>query len=136
MSSKLNPYINFKDNAREAVNFYQSVFGGTLTLGTFGEAGVPGSNPDGVMHAELITDNNMSIMVSDTPPGMQMSSTDGNVSLSLSGTDYAELRGYWEKLSDDASITVPLEKAPWGDVFGMLTDKFGVHWLVNITAQK
>jgi PhnB protein len=66
-----------------------------------------------------------------------MSYTPGdNFSVSLSGEDEAELRGYWDKLSDGATITAELEQAPWGDTFGMCTDKFGVHWLVNITGQQ
>jgi PhnB protein len=62
--------------------------------------------------------------------------TGSNVSLSLSGNDEAELKGYWDKLSVGATISVPLAPAPWGDMFGMLTDKFGIQWLVNIAPQK
>ncbi len=63
------------------------------------------------------------------PPGT-------NVSISLSGDNEAELRGYWEKLSSGATIREPLAKAPWGDAFGMLTDRFGVEWMVNITGRQ
>ena len=59
-----------------------------------------------------------------------------NVSLSLSGDDEGALKGYWDKLSAGGKITMPMSKAPWGDLFGMFTDKFGINWLVNITAPK
>jgi PhnB protein len=137
MSAKLNPYIHFKNNTKEAMEFYTSVFGGKLTMSTFGEAGVPAdkAKPEGIMHSELITDNGMSIMAADTPE--HMAQNPGNtVSISLSGDDEALLKGYWEKLSQAATITVPFDKAPWGDMFGMLIDKFGIEWLVNVTTKK
>jgi len=75
------------------------------------------------------------LMGSDTPNGMDY--TPGtNYSVSLSGEDETELRGYWEQLSAAATITMPLNKAPWGDTFGMCVDKFGVNWLVNIVGPK
>ena len=137
MPTRLNPYISFKDQAREAMEFYKSVFGGTLTMSTFKEGGMPHDPGDAekIMHSMLQTENGMTIMASDTPPNMPYA-PGKNVSISLSGENEAELRGYWEKLSDGATISAPLEKAPWGDIFGMLTDKFGIPWLVNITAKK
>jgi PhnB protein len=133
MTSRLNPYISFRDNARQAMDFYHSVFGGELTRSTFGE--VPGmadeSEKDLVMHSQLEAPNGMTLMVADTPKSMDL--TEGsNYAVSLSGDDETELRGYWDKLSDGGSVTVPLEKAPWGDSFGMCSDKFGVSWMVNI----
>ncbi len=138
MATKLNPYINLKGTARAAITFYQTVFGGKLTLSTFGESGMPAdqANPNEIMHSELIADNGMTIMISDIPNHMQQKAPGSTVSLSLSGTDEAELKGYWDKLLEGATITVPLAIAPWGDTFGMLTDQFGIDWLVNITAKK
>ncbi len=137
MPSKLNAYINFKDNAREAIEFYTSVLGGTLTMSTFKEGGMPVGTEDGdkIMHAMLITDNGMTLMASDTPPHMPFE-TGSNISLSLSGDNEAELRGYWDKLAVGGTIAMPLASAPWGDIFGMLTDKFGIKWLVNIAGEK
>jgi PhnB protein len=133
MASKLNPYISFRDNAREAMEFYHSVFGGELTQSTFGE--VPGmadeAEKDLIMHAQLEAPNGMTLMVADTPSSMEWS-PGGNITVSLSGDDDAELRGYWEKLSGSGKVTVPLEQAPWGDSFGMCSDRFGVGWMVNI----
>ncbi|ABK03423.1 3-demethylubiquinone-9 3-methyltransferase [Arthrobacter sp. FB24] len=137
MTTTLNPYLGFRDNAREAMNFYQSVFGGELAMSTFGEfhASEDASEQDKIMHGMLTTGSGMVLMGADTPNGMSFTPGD-NFSVSLSGDDDAELRGYWEKLSDGGTVTVPLEQAPWGDTFGMCTDKFGVAWLVNIAGPK
>jgi len=133
MVTRLNPYLNFRSEAREAMTFYQSVFGGELNLSTFGEYQLAQdeSEQDKIMHAQLETPNGLTLMGADTPNGMEFQSG-GNVAVSLSGEDESELRGYWDKLSDGASITMPLENAPWGDAFGMLVDRFGISWLVNI----
>ena len=132
MTSRLNPYVSFQDNARQAMEFYKDVFGGTLTISTFGEYGDPTApGADGIMHAQLETDNGFTLMASDTPPGMSRNPGD-NISISLSGDDEQELRGYWDKLSSGGNITMPLEKQMWGDFFGSCVDRFGVSWLVNI----
>ncbi len=137
MTSKLNPYLSFRDNARQAMEFYRSVFGGELTVQTFGENGVPDeAEKDKVMHAQLEAPNGFVLMASDTPGNMEYR-PGNNVSLSLSGgaSDEGDLHGFWDKLSDGATVTIPLEKAPWGDTFGMLTDRFGTRWMVNVGAQ-
>ncbi|HYK85344.1 MAG TPA: VOC family protein [Ktedonobacteraceae bacterium] len=136
MQTKLNHYLSFKDNAREDMDFYQTVFGGKLTTSTFKEyhASQDPSEDNKVMHSVLEADNGIEFMASDTPNSMEYKAGT-NYSMSLSGDNEAELKGYFEKLSTGGSITMPLEKAPWGDTFGMLTDKFGVAWLVNITGQ-
>lgn len=134
MKSRLNPYVNFRGKARAAMEFYQSVFGGTLQADTFAGFGMPVDNEaekDWVMHAQLETPAGFTLMVSDTPTSMPLGEG-GNVSISLSGDDDAELSGYWSRLSDGATIGVPLAMAPWGAKFGMLTDRFGISWLVNI----
>jgi PhnB protein len=134
MQSRLNPYLNFQDNAREAMEFYRSVFGGNLNISTFKEfqASQDPSEADKVMHAMLETDNGMVLMASDTPKEMEFH-PGSTVNLSLSGDNEAELSGYFTKLSADGTTMMPLEKAPWGDTFGMCTDKYGFTWLVNIT---
>jgi PhnB protein len=134
MATRLNPYLGFRNEAREAMDFYQSVFGGELTRSTFGEfqASQDPAEQDKIMHSMLETQGGLVLMGADTPDGMELASG-SNISVSLSGDDEAELRGYWEKLSADGTVTVPLEKAPWGDMFGMCTDRFGVAWLVNVT---
>jgi PhnB protein len=133
MAARLNPYLNFDGDTRQAMEFYKGVFGGELNINTFGEFGNEGSpGADKVMHAQLETAGGFTLMASDTPPGMQRNPGD-SMSISLSGTDAGELRGYWEKLSDGGTVTMPMEKQMWGDEFGMCTDRFGVPWMVNIT---
>ncbi len=137
MKSKLDPYISFKDNAREAMEFYQSVFGGKLSMSTFKDYNVS-QNPsmdNKIMHALLEADNGMTLMGADTPEGMDFQSG-SRISITLSGDNEAELSGYFKKLSEGGKITQPLEKSVWGDSFGMLTDKFGINWFINISAQK
>lgn len=129
----LNPYLSFRGNAKEAMVFYQSVFGGNLDLNTFAEyhASEDPAEQDKIMHAMLTTENGMVLMGADTPGSMDYS-PGNNISISLSGPGEAELRGYFEKLADGGAVIMPLEKAPWGDTFGMCKDKFGLDWMVNI----
>jgi len=133
MASRLNPYISFDGNARQAMDFYKSVFGGSVALNTFGESGAQdSSNADKIMHSMLETDSGFTLMGADTPPGMEHN-PGNNIAVSLSGDDANELRGYWEKLSDGGTVLVALEKQMWGDEFGMCVDQFGVNWMVNIS---
>lgn len=133
MTSRLNPYIAFSDTARQALEFYQGVFGGELALSTFGQAGgAEGPDADKIMHGQLETPNGYVIMGADTPNSMEYSTT-SNISVSLSGDDAEDLRRFFAGLSEGGTVIEPLTKAPWGDEFGMLTDRFGVTWLVNVT---
>jgi PhnB protein len=108
-----------------------------LSISTFKD--IPGSHDardnDKVMHAMLEADNGMTLMGADTPSGMEYRQGT-NISISLSGDNEAELTAYFEKLSAGGAIHQPLTKAPWGDTFGMLSDKFGIDWMVNISGQK
>ena len=133
MGTQLNPYLSFRNTAREAMDFYQSVFGGELTRSTFAEfhASDDPAEQDKIMHSMLTTGGGQVLMASDTPNSMDYT-PGNNYSISLSGDDDAELRGYWEKLSAGGTVAMPLAQAPWGDTFGMCTDRFGVSWLVNI----
>jgi PhnB protein len=132
VASRLNPYISFAGNAQEAMEFYKGIFGGTLTMNTFGESGAQDSGyADRIMHAMLEADNGYTLMGADTPPGMEHN-PGNNIAVSLSGDDADELRGYWEKLSAGGTVTIPLEKQMWGDEFGACVDRFGISWLVNI----
>jgi PhnB protein len=136
MTSRLNPYISFKDNARAALEFYQGVFGGDLAISTFGEYGDP-SQPgaDGIMHGQLESPAGYTIMAADTPPGMEHN-PGTNIAVSLSGDDASELHGYWDQLSSGGQVQVPLEKQMWGDEFGMCVDQFGIGWMVNIAGER
>ncbi|MGH3435734.1 MAG: VOC family protein [Sciscionella sp.] len=133
MASRLNPYISFVGNARQAMEFYQRTFGGNLTLSTFGEFGAPDSaQADKIMHGTLETSSGYTIMGADTPP--EMEHTPGNnITVSLSGDDAEQLHGYWKKLSEGGTVSVPLDKQMWGDEFGACVDQFGISWMVNIS---
>jgi PhnB protein len=133
MASRLNPYLNFDGDARQALEFYKEVFGGTLTVNTYGEFGQGDApNADKIMHGMLETSSGFTLMGADVPPGMEHS-PGNNFAVSLSGDDDAELRGYWEKLSAGGTVTMPMEKQMWGDEFGMCVDRFGVSWMVNVS---
>jgi len=132
VTSRLNPYISFHDTARPAMEFYQSIFGGALSLSTFGEFGAAGEpHADNIMHGMLETDSGYTIMASDTPPGMEVPAG-SNITVSLSGDDDDQLRAYWERLSEGGTVVLALSRQMWGDEFGMCTDKFGISWMVNI----
>lgn len=132
MTVRLNPYLGFRDNAREAMTFYESVFGGELTISTFADfqASEDPAEQDKVMHSQLETPEGLVLMGADTPNRMDYQPQAG-VSVSLSGDDEAKLRGWWERLSENGTVTVPFERAPWGDTFGMCVDRFGTSWIVN-----
>ncbi len=135
MTARLNPYLGFRDSARAAMEFYQSVFGGELSSSTFAEfqASEDPAEADKIMHSMLETPGGLVLMAADTPNSMDYHAQ-GPHSVSLSGqaADEAELRGYWDKLADGGTVTLPMARAPWGDVFGMCVDRFGVSWLVNV----
>lgn len=138
MTIRLNPYLSFKDNAREAIEFYHSVLGGVLTINTFAELhGSQNLSEDNfVMHSMLVVPNGITLMASDTPSRMAYD-PGNNITVSLSGDaddDEDVLKGYWSKLMVGGTESMPLAKAVWGDSFGMGTDKFGIGWLVNIAA--
>jgi PhnB protein len=133
MATRLNPYLNFNGTARQALEFYESVFGGTLTLNTFASFGRQDpADADKIMHGQLETAAGYTIMAADVGGGMEYHPMSG-FAVSLSGDEGDTLRGYWEKLSAKGTITMPLAKQVWGDEFGMCVDEFGVSWLVNIS---
>ncbi|GAA1961127.1 VOC family protein [Microbacterium deminutum] len=132
----LNPYLSFKNQAREAMEFYRGVFGGDLTVSTFAE--YPGMTDDPaeqdlVMHAQLETPDGFVLMGADTPSRMEYEKPAG-ISVSVSGDDESSLEGYWQKLSDGGSVTMPFDTPPWGGKFGMLTDRYGIDWMVAVNA--
>src|SRR5689334_11008361 len=128
MTVTLNPYLSFRGTARDAMEFYHSVFGGELNVSTFEELGgeVQPEEKSLVMHAQLTAPNGITLMGSDVPQHMDYLGGTNAYSVSLSGDDDAVLRGYWEKLTEGGEIQEPLVVAPWGDAFGMLIDRYGV----------
>jgi PhnB protein len=131
---QMNPYLMFEDRAREAMGFYQEVFGGELTMQTFAEFGMSGdpSNDDRIMHAQLVTPHGLVVMASDVPDGVPYEPGSA-ISVSLSGDDDPALRGFYDALADGGTVVEPLSQAPWGDHFGACVDRFGTSWMVNIS---
>lgn len=123
----------FGGNAKDALTFYQEVFGGELVLNTFGQMDPTAANADKIMHGQLETPAGYTLMAGD---GNESGAETDGASVSISGDDGDELRGYWQKLSDGAQIDVPLAKQAWGDEFGMCTDRFGIRWMINIGAPR
>lgn len=136
MGVRLHSYISFNGTAREALDFYQSVFGGEVYADTYEkyvstDMPVGQDDMDKIMHGFLKGENGIELMASDTPSNMSFE--DGTrITLSLSGDDEELLKGYWNKLGEGGVISVPMATSPWGDTFGMLADKFGVGWMVDI----
>ncbi|SMH32372.1 PhnB protein [Rathayibacter oskolensis] len=135
MSTSLSPYISFRNNAREAMEYYRSVFGGELQASTFADFPMGGDSADDdlIMHSQLTTPKGMILMGSDTPSTMDYD--DGaRVTIALFGDDVDEANEYFAALSDGGTVTMPLSDSPWGDRFGMLVDRYGVGWMVNVSA--
>jgi len=137
MPSRLDAYIHFRDNARQAMEFYQTVFGGKLTFSTFKEyhASQDPSEDNKIMHSQLEAENGIHFMAADTPNAMEYK-PGAMMSMTLSGEDEEELRSYFDMLSAGGTVVMPMEKGPWGDTFGMLKDKFGIDWMVDVTAPR
>ncbi len=134
---KLVPYLNFDGNAEEAVNFYKDALGAEVPMMTrFGESPMPSGDDEKnrIMHARIVFGENV-IMISDTMKGHDFS-TKGNIQLSIGLEDEAQTHEIFDKLSAGGTVTMPLAKQFWGDIFGMFQDKFGVNWMLNCTDKK
>ncbi len=132
----LNPYIDFGGKCREAMTFYKDIFQGDLTVQTFGDFGesMPEPMKNMVMHSELRA-GSLVLHASDGRPDHPATVGD-NVTLSLQMTDEAEQQRIFDGLAQGGKIDQKLEDAPWGARFGMLTDRFGLHWLLNCPKQQ
>lgn len=132
MVSRLNPYLSFNGTAREAMEFYAEVLGGRLAIDSWGEYLGPDSpDADRVGHAVLESALGYTLMAGDIRTGVDYQPI-SSVAVSISGDDAALLRGYWDRLSAGGNVVTALETQPWGDVFGICVDRFGVSWMVNI----
>ncbi len=132
MTANLSPYLSFDGTAREAMETYQRVLGGELTVNTFAEFGMEGPDAARVMHSQLDTPDGILLMGSDTGPGMGFEASAG-MTVCVSGTDTEKLRGWWAQLAEGATVANELEKQMWGDEYGALTDRFGTPWMFNIS---
>lgn len=131
MTANLCPYLNFDGDAREALETYQRVLGGELTMNTFAEFGMDGPDAQRIMHGQLDTPDGILLMASDTGPGMGFEKAAG-MTVCISGTDTEKLRGWWAALAEGAEVSVPLAVQMWGDEYGALVDRFGTPWMFNI----
>lgn len=132
----VNPYLNFNGNCEEVFNFYKSVFGGEfLTIMRFkdmpSEYQPPASEGEKIMHVALPIGQGTTLMGSDTPAAMGPTTTGNNFGITIIAESEEEATRLFNGLSAGGQVTMPLEKAFWGDYFGMLTDKFGIQWMVD-----
>ncbi|GAA1859365.1 VOC family protein [Myceligenerans crystallogenes] len=133
----LNPYLSFRTETREALEFYRTALGGTVEVMPFGDMPMP-DLPQGaenlVMHGSLTTEHGLTLMAADSPEGMMpYEAPSGGVTVALTGgsADREYIAAAYEKLSEGASDVLPFEPAPWGDVYGSLKDKYGVSWMFD-----
>lgn len=135
--AQVNPYLTFNGNCEEAFNFYKSVFGGEFTyIGKFKDMPSEQPLPEGVgeliMHVSLPISKETILMASDANEAFGQTATAGtNFAVSINAENEDEAKKLFDGLSNGGKITMPLEKTFWGALFGMFTDKFGIHWMVN-----
>lgn len=128
----LDPYLFFKGNCREAMEFYKNIFGGDLTIQTYADVKAPapeGLKDDSIMHA-MLDGGHIKLMASDTA---MASDKAAKISLSLGGSDETTLTNMFNGLCQDVTPFQALKKEFWGDIFGSVTDKYNLEWMVNIT---
>lgn len=136
MSVTTTTHLNFRGQAREALEFYQSVFGGHLVAITYADAGgtqLP-EEADQIMWGQVQSEEGFRVMAYDVPASRAYEPGTDPVFVSVRGQDEDELRRYWERLGKDATIKAPLEPSGWASLYGMLTDRFGVTWVLDVSA--
>ena len=150
MSITTTTHLNFRGDARAALEFYRSVFGGDLSIATYGDFGMPAEAPgaSNVVFGQLESENGFRVMAYDIPGATGGSAatagttrrengvtlTDQPFFVSVRGDALDEVQGYWVALSVGASIIEPLAASAWSPGFGMLTDRFGVTWILDVAA--
>ncbi|RWZ51160.1 VOC family protein [Labedella phragmitis] len=147
MTLTATTHLNFHGEARDALAFYATAFGGRSTVTTYGDLGMPAGLPDSdkVVFGAAFAPNGFTVMAYDVPgrteprtPGSTRREngttiTDEPFFLALGGASLEEVTGPWEALSDGATVIEPLAASAWSAGFGMLTDRFGVTWAVSVT---
>jgi PhnB protein len=134
MTIKTTTHLNFRGHARAALEFYQSVFGGHQVVVTYKDAGAvqDPAEADQVMWGQVAGDNGFRIMAYDVPSRLSWNAGEIPVFVSVRGDAADEVTGFWEKLSDGATVMQPLGPAGWVPLYGMLKDRFGVTWVLDI----
>ena len=150
MSITTTTHLNLRGDARAALEFYRSVFGGQITIATYGDFGMPKEAPgaENVVFGQVEGDNGFRVMAYDIPGTAGGSAAAGSTSrengvtvtdqpffVSVRGDTLDEVQGYWAALSAGASVVEPLAASAWSPGFGMLTDRFGVTWILDVAAE-
>ncbi|MEO6015021.1 MAG: VOC family protein [Devosia sp.] len=134
MTIKTSTHLNFRGQARAALAFYQSVFGGDQAIVTYKDAGAV-QNPaeaDQVMWGQVAAENGFRIMAYDVPSRLSWNPGEIPMFVSVRGVAAEEITGYWEKLAAGATIVQPLAPAGWSPLYGMLKDRFGITWVLDV----
>jgi PhnB protein len=148
MSITTSTHLNFDGRAREALDFYRSVFGGELTVATYGQFGMPAELPgaDRVVFGQLTADDGFHVMAYDVPAGSGVGApgttsrvqgttvTTERFFLSVRGDTVDEVQAAWDRLVVDGTVIEPFGPAPWTPAFGMLADRYGVTWILDVAA--
>ncbi|WAZ26772.1 VOC family protein [Streptomyces cinnabarinus] len=136
MSVTTTPHLNFRGSARQALDFYQSVFGGHTVAVTYKDAAnvQNDSEADWVMWGQVVADNGFHVMAYDVPSAMPYEQGTNPFFVSVRGEDADEISTLWQRLVDGSNVLRPLEPAAWAPLYGMLTDRFGVTWVLDVTA--
>ena len=129
----VKPYIAFKGNCEEAINFYKDKLGAeVLFMQRYGESPMAGKGPDEkIMHTSIKIGDSV-IMACDNVFEESPTTVGNNISLAIGGNDVAAAEGMFDKLSEGGTVTMPMQETFWAERFGMLTDKFGINWMFNI----
>lgn len=135
----VNPYLNFNGNTEEAFNFYKSVFGGEfVTVMRFGETpgceSMPETEKNGIMHIALPLGSSL-LMGTDVPKSMEQVKFGTNSSITIDAESREEADRYFNGLAEGGKIGMPMDDMFWGAYYGMLTDKFGIQWMINFQNQ-
>lgn len=133
MNTTVTPYLNFPGNTAEAMRFYQGIFGGELDILTFGDLHVADMPAQGTMHSNLHTDH-VAFSAADAQPGSEADWGTSRISLAIIGDDFETISGWFAALAVDGTVGQALSTQVWGDVYGQVTDKYGIAWMVNISA--
>lgn len=136
MPVNVTPHLNFRGQARAALEFYQSVFGGSLVAITYADAQsvTARDEADQIMWGQVESDGGFRIMAYDVPSHTAYNPGVIPVFVSVRGSDVAEITRYWETLVDGADVVAPLAASQWAPIYGMLTDRFGVTWVLDVQA--
>lgn len=137
MSVKAVTHLNFRGDASAALTFYQSVFGGDVAVVTYKDAGdvQDASGADQVMWGQVSAGSGLCVMAYDVPSRLPWHPGENAFFVSVRGDGAEEITAYWEKLSDGATVLQPLAAAQWAPLYGMLRDRFGVTWVLDVVSE-